>query len=366
MLKKFYNYLIIILNCKRGFRMSKTSIKNNENFHYKTVDKTCYGANIIYLLIHIFYLVLFIVSKVDVMIYVDIVAITIYLLSFILLKTNRYYLYALLCGNVFLIFVSFATINVGFNSGFHLYLIGLSVVSFFTTYFSKNRNLRGSLIWAILSLIIYLTLFFVTRFNPPHYIIDSWMETTLFALHAVMAFAFVAVYLSIFLGYASKLESKIKYQSRTDELTQINNRYALSDYFEKEDDKTKLFLSLFDIDDFKKINDEYGHVTGDYILKEVANIATETLQDSFVCRYGGEEFVIVSKAENSYALFDKLEVLRKKIENTPFEFNKVKINITITIGVSNYLKGFSLEKLVELADEKMYQGKKEGKNRTII
>ena len=362
MLKNFYNYFIIILNCKRGFRMSKTSIKNNENFHYKTVDKTCYGANIIYLLIHIFYLVLFIVSKVDVMIYVDIVAITFYLLSFILLKTNRYYLYALLCGNVFLIFVSFATINVGFNSGFHLYLIGLSVVSFFTTYFSKNRNLRGSLIWAILSLIIYLTLFFVTRFNPPHYIIDSWMETTLFALHAVMAFAFVAVYLSIFLGYASKLESKIKYQSRTDELTQINNRYALYDYFDTEDKSSKV-LAIFDIDDFKHVNDKYGHVVGDHVLKRVAEMATKVLDDSFVCRYGGEEFVVILEENN---FLNRLEQLRNAVEKETMEIENAKIKVTITIGAVNHLKDLSLEEWVELADEKMYTGKNTGKNKTVI
>ena len=170
-------------------------------------------------------------------------------------------------------------------------------------------------------------------------------------------------YLVVFIRYALSLEKKIIGESRTDELTQINNRYALYDYFNQEDHKSSKALALFDIDNFKKINDVYGHVTGDFILKRVAELATDALKESFVCRYGGEEFVIVLD-NNTY--YEKLETLRKSIEKETFEFEGNKHHITITIGAMNYQDNSSLEKWVELADEKMYFGKKTGKNKTVI
>lgn len=151
-------------------------------------------------------------------------------------------------------------------------------------------------------------------------------------------------------------------ESRTDELTQINNRYSLYDYFDQEKDKSNLSLAIFDIDDFKNINDGYGHVTGDYVLKTVAEIINNQLSDSFVCRYGGEEFVVVM---NKNVAYKKLEEIRKTIEKTTFEFNNNKINITTTIGIAEYINGISLEKWIENADKKMYSGKNSGKNKTV-
>ena len=333
---------------------------------YNTIDRTCYTANILYLLIHIFYLVLFIISKINILIIIDSVVIGIYLLFFLLLKAKKYYLYALSCGNLFIGFVSAMTILIGFATGFHFYLIGLCVVSFFTTYFSKNRNPRGSLLWVFISIGIYLTLYFVTKYKGHHYNIDKWMEVTLFTLHAVLVFGFVAGYMLVFVKYAMSLEQKIMYQSRTDELTEISNRYGLFDFLEATDDKSNLVLALFDVDDFKKINDNYGHINGDRILKRVAEITSELFKDSFVCRYGGEEFIIVMKDSEEKSCYDRLEELRKKIEQEMFESNNSKFNITITIGAVKYSKDYTVDKWVGQADRKMYSGKTNGKNQTVI
>lgn len=335
---------------------------NDKARHYKTINKTCYTANILYLALHISYLILFLVSKLYILVYVTAGVIAIYIFFFFLIWKKKYYLYALLCGNEFFMYVSVTTVMLGFASGFHFYLIALCVVSFFTSYFSKNKNIKGSIVWTGLSLIIYLVLFFVTEFNAPYYIIPTWLETTLFTTHAIVVFAFIASFLVVFIKYALSLEKKIMNESRTDELTQISNRYGLFDYLETED-KNQLVLALFDIDDFKSINDTHGHATGDYILKRVAEITIDSLKDAFVCRYGGEEFVVVLKDDSA---FEKLESLRERIQEETFEFNGIKINITITLGASKYDRDISLEKWVELADEKMYFGKNSGKNKTVF
>ena len=335
-------------------------------YHYRTIRKTAYSANIIYLLVRLFYIILFLVSKFYIMAYITAGTMLFYFLFFLVIKKKKYYLYALLCGNEYFAYVIVATWFLGFNSGFCFYLIGLCVVSFFTTYFSKDRNFRGTVVWAILSLAIFLTMYFTSQGRETLYVPAKWLEMTLFTTHAVGVFAFIVLYLLVFMNYAFSLEKKITNESRTDELTQINNRYGLYDYFDYENDKESLYLALFDIDDFKTINDTYGHVTGDFVLKRVAEITSKTLEDSFVCRYGGEEFVVVIRNEDANPYYDKLETLRKNIEKETFEFNDLKIKITITIGAVKFVKGLTIEKWVQLADERMYAGKNSGKNKTVI
>ena len=341
------------------------SVEVDKKQHYKTIDKTCYTANIVYLILHVFYLVLFIITKLYIMVGVTAGVVFIYCLYFLLIKKKKYYLYALICGNVFFAYIATATAMIGFNTGFHFYLIGLCVVSFFTTYFSKNKKIFNSIIWAVLSLAIYLTLYLTSSFNPPNYTIDKWLEMTLFITNAIVVFGFIASYLFVFLKYALSLEKKITNESRTDELTQIKNRYGLYDFYESLEEKKNLTLALFDIDNFKVINDKHGHVTGDYILKRVAEITSETLDDSFVCRYGGEEFIIVLENDKEVHPITRLEELRKRIKQEKFEFEGETIQITITIGVADYFDSITLEKWVELADERMYKGKETGKNKIV-
>ena len=336
---------------------------NDRVAHYKTISQTCYTANIAYLLVRIFYLIVFAICKFYVLMWVDVGTIVLYLLCFLMIKKKKYYPYALLCGNEFFAFIIVTTLYLGFGSGFHFYLLGLSVVSFFASYFSKNKRLGGSILWGFISLGIYLMLYFVAKNRVPTYMVPNWLETTFFVLHIVLAFAFVCFYLFVFTKYTLSLEKKITFESRTDELTQINNRYALYDYFNQEDHLRSMALALFDIDNFKNINDTYGHIAGDYILKRVAEIAIDTLEEAFVCRYGGEEFVVVLEKNRCY---EKLEALRKNIENEVFEYEGNKHKITITIGVHNYQKEITLEKWVKFADEKMYAGKKNGKNQIVL
>lgn len=342
------------------------SNSTNKAYYYSTINKTCFWANLIYLIVRVLYLILFLVSKLWIVAIIDGVTILIYGACFLLIKNKKYYPYALICGNEYFVFVSVMSSMLGFNTGFFFYIIGLCVVSFFTTYFSKGKNVKGSIVWVGLSLIIFLVLFFVGQFNAPYYAIEKWLEITLFALHGIGVFAFMTVYLVVFIKYAVSLEKRIMSDSRTDELTQISNRYGLFDYLENEGDTSSLMLALFDIDDFKNINDGYGHVAGDFILKSVAQKTVELLSDSFVCRYGGEEFVVVLKGNNSKSFYERLENFRKAIEKEVFEFNKQKIKITITIGAVNSSKDMTLEKWIELADKKMYSGKNSGKNQTVI
>ena len=342
------------------------SIEEKKNYNF-VIKKTCYVTDLAYLALHIVYMILFLIAKQYTLVWINLISIVIYSIMPILLKFKKYYIYALICGNEFLIFMSVFTLLCGFSSGFHLCIVGMSVVSFFTVYFSKRqRNVGNAIIWSVLSVILYLSLHFYCSFNNPTFVLDKWLVVTLFTIHSIVVFMFITLYLLIFLKFAIKLENNIITQSRIDNLTQIPNRYDLYNYLDSIDDRKDYLLAIFDIDDFKKINDKYGHLCGDYILKEVADISKGYLYNAFVSRYGGEEFIVIYKIEDDVndvlKIFDDFRI---KIQNTEFVYNNTKIHLTITIGIKKYHDDINNETWIEEADENLYEGKKLGKN-TII
>ena len=332
--------------------------------YYRVIVRTAYTTDFVYLGLHLIYMIFFIIAKANIMLIVNSASIIAYLLFLIVLKKGQYYLYTLLCGNEFLIFMSIATISFGFSAGFQLCLIGLTVVSFFVTYFSsKNNSLVNSLIWSGLSAIIYLFLHLYCTFNSPIYVVDNWIIITFSSMHALIAFAFIAAYMMIFIKYVTKLESRIINESRIDNLTQLHNRHDMYNFLDSIEDKKDYALTIFDIDDFKIINDEYGHLCGDYILKEIAKIASDSLKDAFVCRYGGEEFIAIIKMYSDInEVYNMLEEFRKRIDEYEFNYDDKKIHVTITLGIKEYTNKMSVEEWIDFADKKLYEGKNSGKN----
>ena len=123
---------------------------------------------------------------------------------------------------------------------------------------------------------------------------------------------------------------------------------------------------ICDIDDFKLINDNYGHNYGDYVLKTVAKLMKEELSEEIVCRWGGGEFLVIGKNKNNEnEAYEKIERVRKLIKEYNFSYEGTDIILTITGGVALYQKGQSVEKWIETADQKLYEGKNSGKNRII-
>jgi diguanylate cyclase (GGDEF)-like protein len=120
---------------------------------------------------------------------------------------------------------------------------------------------------------------------------------------------------------------------------------------------------MIDIDHFKQINDTYGHIRGDSILKELAAVLKEnTRKSDLVGRYGGEEFLVMlveTRIEEGYLTAEKI---RKTIEQSVFAEGP---RLTVSIGVEEY-SGEKVSELIEKADKKLYRAKEEGRNRTVI
>lgn len=173
-----------------------------------------------------------------------------------------------------------------------------------------------------------------------------------------------------------KEKVKLKKLVYLDYLTKLYNRRGLIEvgkvYFKavKNKDKNRRkneikFLSIIflDIDDFKKINDKYGHSRGDKVLKSFANFLRKNFRETdVISRWGGEEFVVLLFNTPHQLAIEKTINTRKKIEN--FVFSGLKL--TSSLGVLSYHKEKSLEELVDKADKLMYQAKRKGKNQVVV
>jgi len=167
--------------------------------------------------------------------------------------------------------------------------------------------------------------------------------------------------------------TRTKYLSMTDELTGLFNRRSFENTFEKEylraqRYKNNLTLVMFDIDDFKHINDTYGHPCGDYVLKQISNAALQTFRKTdTVFRFGGEEFVVILTETDIKQSIIPLERFRKTIETLDISFHNQKINVTVSIGASQYQEQFkSKEEFLQKTDDALYQAKNTGKNKCVL
>ncbi|OYT32722.1 hypothetical protein DRJ22_01370 [Candidatus Woesearchaeota archaeon] len=155
---------------------------------------------------------------------------------------------------------------------------------------------------------------------------------------------------------------KIKETSIIDPLTELYNRHYLTQNFETllnklKKEKKPISVMMFDIDDFKKYNDTYGHPEGDKILQKIAKTTKQTIKKGTAYRYGGEEFLIIMPTDSSTSK-ETAEQLRKKIK----EENPLTISIGLATSLHSNIQG---NKLIKEADKALYQAKKQGKNKTV-
>ena len=159
-------------------------------------------------------------------------------------------------------------------------------------------------------------------------------------------------------------EEKLKEMSYADRLTGLYNRhFMMEELSDLSRCNTGDALAMIDIDNFKKINDVYGHNAGDYVLKKLADIMRVSCHDQIVSRWGGEEFLILLKDMTD--VYEHLETLRKAVESSEFVYEDRKIDVTITIGYAMKKDTASLDEWIRKADEKLYYGKNNGKNVVI-
>jgi diguanylate cyclase (GGDEF)-like protein len=168
-------------------------------------------------------------------------------------------------------------------------------------------------------------------------------------------------------------QKKLVEMATTDSLTGAYNRRYFSEHLNREYSKAKRYnhfmsLMILDIDHFKKVNDTYGHIAGDIVLKEITRICKENLRGSDIfSRIGGEEFATILPSTSSEKTYDLAERIRRKIEETPIRTEVGYISITVSIGVADVDSVESEDPfdIYKMADSCLYEAKDSGRNRVI-
>jgi diguanylate cyclase (GGDEF)-like protein len=145
-------------------------------------------------------------------------------------------------------------------------------------------------------------------------------------------------------------------------INRLNNEILLATRY------NSLFsLIMIDIDFFKKVNDRYGHIVGDFVLKELAKILLDQVKEQGLCaRWGGEEFLVFVPYQTPQQVVNLAEKIRSDVENHVFQHQNNIVRITISCGISFYPKeGVNITTLVERADKKLYEAKQSGRNKVV-
>ena len=196
-------------------------------------------------------------------------------------------------------------------------------------------------------------------------------------LNSVSFFLMLAVMCIIFSTNIQSTERQLMLKNQTlykeagtDPLTGLPNRRSMIktiEKFYKENGDQPFSVAIADIDFFKEVNDTYGHNCGDYTLVKLTELFTEHSMGRYsVYRWGGEEFCFFLPGLNLDEAGIVMQDLNFAVENMRLEYEGAEFSITITIGVEEYDFSSPMEELLESADEKLYMGKKTGRNKVVV
>ena len=278
-------------------------------------------------------------------------------------------LYALVCCG----WVYWNVRHFGWSSGVQHFLTLMIVLVFFNVY---DKALYKA-IWFVVMLAFRILLFSISQQVPAMYKMTVEANTVYQTVNTVAFFLMLACMCVIFATSIQDTERELRLTNQTlskeagtDPLTGLPNRRAMIEQIEKyykQNGDQPFSVAIADLDFFKNVNDTYGHNCGDYTLVKLTELFREQAMDRYtVCRWGGEEFCFFIPGMN----LDEASVLMNDlcfaVEKMQLEYEDHQFSITVTIGVEEYDFSSPLEELLDSADEKLYMGKKAGRNRVVV
>lgn len=305
---------------------------------------------------------------------VNVFSILLYLIAFGFARQKKYdkvyyiVLFEVLC------YYLIATIVFGMEYGFNLYLMGVIAVIYFASYIFSTEDKKIKILPYLVVCIWTFALACVLSqvIKPVLGESDSVSSHVINWLNCITCSGAIILFLSTFLTRINMLENSLKHQnvkfkrmSMRDTLTGlVNRRYLRGKYAELEEKKERYSVIIADVDDFKQVNDNFGHETGDRVLKKVADIFKEFVRGSdYVCRWGGEEILILMPVCNKKQAKRVGVQLLEEISNAEvISKDGVRVKITITMGLADSLEGDGFMEVFRVADHRLYYGKKNGKN----
>ena len=299
--------------------------------------------------------------------------------SFLLLKHPAKVCYISFVEIILHSFIS--VILLGNDFGFSMYFI-LLVPMVYNMLHSTNINhyILKSNVLAILSFILFVTCYIISNVHEPIYSNTSLesIRPFIYVINMLITFFTLSFFSILFILETMTAYNKLYSQNQqldilanTDHLTGLFNRRTMTEHVihmleSYTTTKEPFSIIICDVDNFKNVNDTYGHKCGDEVLKTIASTFQELTRDKdFLCRWGGEEFLILLKGTDIEQARIIAERIRVNISETDITYNDLHINITMTFGVASVTEEQDYNILFKLADSRLYTGKKNGKNVVI-
>lgn len=302
-------------------------------------------------------------------------------LSAVVTKKERYESIFISAFAEILFHSSMASILLGWNWGFMTYTMALIPVSFYLTY--TLPYFKGSVFAPITASAIicvcYISIKAVTDYLPPVYTnnLPEGADNFFDYFNTIIALIMQIFFSILFALEIRYMKRQMEEENRTlgeiakyDPLTHLLNRRSMNTYLKSAleqaaEGQQPFCLVLADIDNFKLVNDTYGHDCGDEILILVAGMVSANVrEEDYVCRWGGEEILILLKTdlETSVQIADRI---CKNIAGTASNYKGTEVKVTLTLGVSQYAEGETIRSMIDKADQNLYYGKKNGKNQVV-
>lgn len=323
--------------------------------------------------IHLVYVVMFIAIDIEPLVWFNVTSTLLYIAILFLLNKQENSLPMLLVAYLEIMAHAFAaTVLLGWDYGFPLQILALIPTAFYAP-FKKNS---APYLLCTISLAGFLALrLFTSEFLPIYPTMLYSAKQFFYLFNACSAILAMVMFSSLFYIFVRNSQQDLSDENKslqklagTDPLTGMRNRRSiipkLEEGIRRHDEENENFsLILCDIDNFKAVNDQYGHDCGDYILKSLANLIPAQLdKHDYLSRWGGEEILIMlSGADSDHAAY-VAEAIRSSVAEQPFKYNGQTIYITVTIGVSSSTDGATINDMLLQADRNMYRGKKNGKD----
>ncbi len=298
-----------------------------------------------------------------------------YALSFYTTYIDRTRLAVVFAHVLTIVWIIFFIRSFGWDCGAQNIIFVLIVLNFTTSY----SRLRWKLVKCFLFCLFRLSLFAYTNFYLPIYPLEPEMIVMFQIINSVFSFIAITAFLAVSTDDTQEREKKLViYNERLhrlasiDPLTGLLNRRSMLEYLEKKVDDCKcgridnLTIAIGDIDFFKKVNDTYGHECGDMVLRQLALVFSENLEETGeISRWGGEEFLLAFNNINGDDALIHLAELQKKVKalEIPYKDNIIKVTMTFGLGEFDFHRG--LDYSINDVDRKMYQGKETGRDKIV-
>ncbi len=281
-------------------------------------------------------------------------------------KTAMWYTFLSTISWVLLFVVLF-----GWDCGAQHFLFALLILYIAVSHESTRRKILAAAFLCMVRLMLYQ----YTGLFEPLILLDRVAAVLMQVINTVSIFITLSMIVILFCQDSLSMEKKlVSYNERLretsmrDPLTKLYNRRAMVEYMNELVARSAWFnIAIGDIDFFKKVNDTYGHEAGDAVLVHTAGLLASYMeQKGRVCRWGGEEFLLVFEAVNGEEALQELEKVRTLVSQQQIGYKGQSISVTMTFGLDEYSSHHPIDVTINSADQKLYMGKSQGRNRVVF